>query len=334
VAAGLPIVDIQIDPREVFDPENPSERHRVFAWANALHVRTRDRVVQRELLFAAGDAFDPRRAAESERNLRALGIFQDAIVHVDTLAAGVRIRIETVDRWTTELRTEISRRGGINRVTLGLEEGNLMGTAIRIGGAVQTSNDIDATTFTWSDPRTLGTRWAARYGLRYDDLGRSQVGTLQRGFYSETVLWTAGVEMDLNRGDRRQFDAGEEIDRLEIRRIAARAASRCIAAARSSSVARYGRTPQVRGIEDDLAILDSPGHVYSASSAPCAMSIDSVSPRTSRAVGRCGGCGADLRARCRLRSTVPARDLGWAHFLGTRGLCGLQLRQRFCARAA
>jgi len=330
VATGLPILDIQIDPREVFDPENPSERHRVFAWANALHMRTRDHVVRRELLLATGDAFDPLRAAETERNLRALGIFQDAIVHVDTLAGGVRIRCETVDRWTTELRTEISRRGGINRLTLGLEEGNLLGSAIRVGGAVQTSNDVDATTMTWSDPRILGTRWAARYGLRYDDLGRAQIGALQRGFYSETVPWTASAEMDLNRGQRRLFEAGEEIERLEIRED--RGEGYVALHRRRPRLERWallGGRRHVRGdLEDDLAVL---GFAWSRllRAFRTVRDVDQfgVAEDVARGWTVQAGAGADLRALGARNDRLFARgDLGWACFLGTRGLCGLQLR--------
>ena len=40
---------------------------------NALHIQTREWVVQGELLFAPGDRFDPDRLAETERNLRRLG---------------------------------------------------------------------------------------------------------------------------------------------------------------------------------------------------------------------------------------------------------------------
>lgn len=330
-AAGLPITEIQIDTREVFDAEAPHEAHRIFAWANALHVCTRDHVVRREVLLETGAAFDPRRAAETERNLRALGIFQDAVVYADTLAGAVRIRVETVDRWTTELRTEISRRGGINRLTLGLEEGNLCGTAIRVGGAVQTSNDVDAATFKWSDPRLAGSRWAARYGLRDDDLGRAQVGGLLRGFYSESTPWTASAEVDFNRGQRRVFESGEEIDRLEIREERAEGYSGIHR--REPSLERWailGGRRRVRGdVEDDLAFLG------------LAWSRLAREYRTVRDVDRFGvaedvargwtvqiGAGADLRALGGRHDRLFTRgDASWTHFLGTRGLWALQLRQ-------
>ena len=41
--------------------------------ANALHIRTRQRVVEREVLLKPGMPYDSALAAETARNLRALG---------------------------------------------------------------------------------------------------------------------------------------------------------------------------------------------------------------------------------------------------------------------
>ena len=329
---GLPIVDIQVEPRDVFDQENPDERHRIFAWANALHIRTRDHVVRRELLFAIGEGFDPLRAAETERNLRALGIFQDATVGVDTTAGGVRIRVVTTDRWTTEIRTEISRRGGINRLTLGLEESNLLGTAIRIGGAVQASSDVDASTIAWSDPRLLGSRWAGAYGLSTDDLGRAQRAILSRGFFSEAVPWTASGEMELNRGQRRIFEAGDEIDRLYVRenRFEGFGAMH----RRTPSLERLGLLVGRQQLEVDFA-----AEIAVAAITWARLRRDF---RTVRDVDRFGapedvaagwtvqfGAGADLQAlgAAEDRGFVRA-DFGWSRFVGPHAAYGVHLRQQ------
>lgn len=331
-ARGLPIVDIRLDLHDVFDVENPDEGNRLFAWGNALHARTRDHVVRRELLFAIGERFDPLRAAESERNLRALGIFQDATVSVDTAAGGARIHVVTTDRWTTELRTEISRRGGINRFTLGLEEGNLLGTAIRVGGAVQTSSDVDASTFAWSDPRLLGSRWSGSYGLSTDDLGRAQTGILSRGFFSEAVPWTASAQVDLNRGQRRLFEAGEEVERLYVRENRF-----------EGFAAAHARTPNL----DRLGLLVGRQQLDGSFEAEIAVAALTWARlhrrfRTVRDVDRFGvaedvaagwtvqlGAGADLQALGAWEDRGFARgDFGWARFLGPHAACGVQLRQQ------
>src|SRR5690606_41612297 len=65
---------IFIDNHSIFDTTDPTLNRR-FAWAyniaNALHVRTRDEVIRRELLFRVGDCYDPMLLRESERLLRA-----------------------------------------------------------------------------------------------------------------------------------------------------------------------------------------------------------------------------------------------------------------------
>ena len=53
--------------------------------ANALHIQTRAATIRRELLFRPGEPYDSARVAESERNLRALGVFRrvtiDSVPH-------------------------------------------------------------------------------------------------------------------------------------------------------------------------------------------------------------------------------------------------------------
>ena len=53
---GRPIATINIVATEVFDPLRPGEDLRIFSWANALHIRTRYGVIERELLFDEGEA--------------------------------------------------------------------------------------------------------------------------------------------------------------------------------------------------------------------------------------------------------------------------------------
>src|SRR5215207_1204182 len=64
---------IQIERRDIFDP---NERGWLARLANALHFETRAPTIRRELLFHVGEPYDSARVAESERNLRALGVFR------------------------------------------------------------------------------------------------------------------------------------------------------------------------------------------------------------------------------------------------------------------
>src|SRR5256712_3129327 len=85
--------------RNVFDLEADGAAPGFLArLANALHVRTRPRVIRRALLVNPGDPYDSARVAESERALRGLFVFSR--VRLDT----VRIR-GRLDRKSTRLNS-------------------------------------------------------------------------------------------------------------------------------------------------------------------------------------------------------------------------------------
>jgi hypothetical protein len=68
---------IEVVNQEVFEEEG-ARLTAVYRFANKLHVRTRERVVARELLFESGDLVDRELLEQTERNLRALPFFRDA----------------------------------------------------------------------------------------------------------------------------------------------------------------------------------------------------------------------------------------------------------------
>ena len=70
---------IEVSSREVFDARGGGlfAPHRI---ANRLHVRTRDHIIRRELLFETGDPLDRELIDQTERNLRGLWFLRDARV--------------------------------------------------------------------------------------------------------------------------------------------------------------------------------------------------------------------------------------------------------------
>ena len=212
---GSPILDIEIVAREVFDPGRPGEGNAFTSLANAIHMRTRDSVIRRELLFHEGEPFDPLRADESARNLRNLGIFQDAVIEVEPGAGGVHIRILTADRWTTRLISGLRKEGDIYSLKLGLENSNFLGRATFLGGNLTASNDIDALQFGIRDPRVLGSRWDMGYAYAQDELALLNEAAIRRPFYSEFVHYTADLFYRSVRGGRRIFTQGVARDTLD-----------------------------------------------------------------------------------------------------------------------
>ena len=105
---------------------NPNLGRRGRAIAK-MHVRTRPEIIQRELLFAAGDTVDTLRVAESLRRLRKLQFLESAHVEADRCVTpageSLALKVVTQDAWTT--RPDF-KAGGSPRI--GLTERNLFGT--------------------------------------------------------------------------------------------------------------------------------------------------------------------------------------------------------------
>src|SRR5512134_465601 len=54
-AAGAVIGEVRIDPQDVFDEADPRENYGFYRLANMLHIRTRESVIRRQLLFRSGE---------------------------------------------------------------------------------------------------------------------------------------------------------------------------------------------------------------------------------------------------------------------------------------
>ena len=110
--AGPPVVDtIVIVTRNVFGSEEAHE-NMAFRAANSLHVTTRVAVVRRELLFRAGEPYDSALVAETERNLRRLGIFRDVTIDSARVGSRLGVIVQTADGWTTQLNLSAYYTGG------------------------------------------------------------------------------------------------------------------------------------------------------------------------------------------------------------------------------
>ena len=122
------IAGIDIVITDVFDVSQPAENHWLGRTANAVHVQTRRAVVERELLFAAGDMVDASRILETERNLRRYAFIRESRIVPNVSADGsVRARVEAFDAWSLNGGVNLSRAGGNTSWGVHLDEGNLVG---------------------------------------------------------------------------------------------------------------------------------------------------------------------------------------------------------------
>ncbi len=216
VAAQDSIISrIEIQGQDVFAPD---ERGFLPKVANALHFETRDWVIRRELLVHPREAWDSVRAAESERNLRALDLFSR--VQIDTVRYGdsLIVRVTTRDGWSIRPELSYERAGGQVAWSVGLTESNLIGrggTAI-----VDYENNPDRTSWlvSWAQPRLIANRvnFAALVEDRSD--GLIAQGALTQPFFSFSSRWAFQVSGTSIDADVLRFRRGDPVPVTVLRR--------------------------------------------------------------------------------------------------------------------
>ena len=203
---GIPVVQyVDIIRQDVADTNETGFAART---ANALHVRTRERVVEREVLLRPGMPYDAALAAETARNLRALGIFRDVLVDTVRSDSGLTLRVVTKDGWSTFPIFDITTAAGQSAVAFGVAEANLLGLAAT--GVIRYSSNPDRTAwlFAFRQPRMFGGRVNVALSLEERSDGRFAFGQLGRPFYSLSSRWALGGDATYFDGDVLVFANG------------------------------------------------------------------------------------------------------------------------------
>ena len=183
------ITEIEIRKENVFTPAEAAAAFFPYRVANAIHVVSRDSLIEKYLLFSVGDRLDPERLAETERNLRSTGLFRYVLVR----AEGTKVVVHTGDAWTLLLRGALSNKGGVTTYQAGLEEANLLGTGRELKFLYDNGTERISRSFSFGDPAFL--RPYTQFRLLYSNLSDGTVyeGRLQRPFYALDTPWAAGV---------------------------------------------------------------------------------------------------------------------------------------------
>ena len=181
VDSALIIHRVLLQRRDIFDP---NERSWFARMANRLHFQTRVPVIRRELLLRPGQPYDSALAAESERNLRSLGIFRR--VQVDSVRAdsGLVLRVLTKDGWSTQLDWRFRSTGGEIAFTIGLVETNLLGTAS--AAALRYRDDPDRSSVALNFRRRRLFAGTVGFGIQYENRSDGRVGAvaIERPFFA------------------------------------------------------------------------------------------------------------------------------------------------------
>lgn len=196
----------------VFD----SVEARFWPWrlANALHAETRPHVIRRELLIGVGDPYDSALVAESERNLRALGIFRD--VRIDSVAtdSGIVVLVRTADAWTTTLGIGVATSGSQSVIDLSLQEGNLLGTRTVARLAYRNDPDRSSVALGFDTPRAIGDRIGVGVSAVDRSDGRAGSASLRLPFLSLSSRAGASLTASVFQGRVLQFRGSAIADSL------------------------------------------------------------------------------------------------------------------------
>ena len=245
VSAGDTLRAVELDRRDIFDPDEHGFVARV---GNALHVQTRAVTIRRELLFRAGEPFDSARVAESERNLRALGVFRRVRIDSVRTDSGLVARVLTKDGWSTKADWRFRSTGGEVAYTIGLVEDNLLGTASSAAVRYRKTPDRSSVTLGFRRPRLFA--GVVGLGLLYEDRsdGRLSALALEQPFYALTS--PRGFRIEVEDRDERVlqfFDGADEArDTITHRFSLVRGSGALALRASSEGFLRLGVQAQVR----------------------------------------------------------------------------------------
>ena len=193
-AAGARVGQVRIVARDIFDTDDPKENYLLFRWANALHIQTREGVIERALLFKTGDPVSVRAIEETERLLRSNRYLYDVQFRpVDYHDGVVDIEVSTRDTWTLDLGVSLGRAGGANSGSIQVKEYNLLGTGTSV--SLGHSSDVDRTSnvFQIANSRAFGTWTSLGFSHASNSDGSRDAASIVRPFYELDARWAAGV---------------------------------------------------------------------------------------------------------------------------------------------
>ncbi len=195
-AAGAVVGEIYIQRNNVFDPSHPEENKTLFNIANKLHIRTREQVIARKLLFRTGEPYSRRVLDETERTLRAAEYLYDAwIGPLRVRGNTVDILVVTRDVWTLGVSAGLERSGGENTFSFEIQDSNFLGSGRFLTLKYEDDPERTSYRFRFHDTALFGTRGEFRLLFADNSDGYRRTIDLERPFYSLDTRWSAGTRV-------------------------------------------------------------------------------------------------------------------------------------------
>ncbi len=181
---GLAIVEISIDPQNIFDTADPKTSAWPYRAANKLHITSRESFIRSLLLFQEGDPYRAATAEESARLLRSLGIINPVHITATEVEGGVRVTVTTRDQWSLQIGADAGLSGSRSSYGFQLQEENLLGWGKELTTSYESDVERDGWGIRYRDPNLAGSRWTADLAYENRSDGSLERVLVKRPFYA------------------------------------------------------------------------------------------------------------------------------------------------------
>src|SRR5215831_56759 len=250
------VTSVQVQREDIFDRSDSASW--IARGANLLHVVTKPKIVDRELLIREGQPYDSVSAAETARNLRKLGIFRAVSVDSVRDSSGVVERVTTRDSWTTQPYVSFKSTGDQITWGVGIAEKNLLGYQTKISLRYTKDPDRSTTNVEVNVPRVLWNRVGFTGVTNQLSDGRTARITITSPFLSLSSPWSLTFDGRSNDEDILRFFEGEAVASDTARHTMTKGNLNGAWAVRASPLGfvRFGGSLQLR--HEDYAKKDMP----------------------------------------------------------------------------
>ncbi|MBL4660872.1 MAG: hypothetical protein JKY19_10995 [Alcanivoracaceae bacterium] len=193
--AELVIGEITLSVDNIFDLSKKEENKKFHRYANKWHMNTKEKTINRELLFEEGDKYDARLIKETERLIRAKAFIKEVDIYpVEICGNRVNVNVDTKDNWTLTPGISFGRTGGKSKYSFELQERNLFGQGKSL--ELKYRKDIDRVqrSIKYSDDNLFASRNHLDVIYENNSDGKLRFINLYRPFFSLDVEYSWGIE--------------------------------------------------------------------------------------------------------------------------------------------
>jgi len=212
---GLPILEVTIDNNDIFDLEQEDQNLWIHKWANKLHINTRKKTIEEQLLFDTRDGYNQQLIDETERLLRSRNYIHEAEITAEEVCGkGVKLTVTTTDNWTLTPSITVSRSGGETRTALEIEEANLLGLGTEIKILSESDEKRDSNAFVYRDNHWLGDHETLKLELADNSDGHVYRVDLARPFIKQDSKYAWSARPSSIERENPVYEQGDEIAKV------------------------------------------------------------------------------------------------------------------------